>query len=136
MKHQFISVALALMLAAVASIGHASLSETSSRQAIEQLVVERAVTLGFPPDLALAVARVESNFDPDAVSDAGAIGVMQIMPRTGLLEFGLDRRSLFDARQNIDAGISFLQALQEQYGRTEIALSHLQRRFPGSLRSR
>ncbi len=53
------------------------------------------------PALAIAVAKVESDLRPDAVSHKGAIGIMQIMPRTGLLEFGVKRKDLFNPIINI-----------------------------------
>lgn len=77
------------------------------------------------PALALAVADVESNFNPNAVSSAGAVGVMQIMPHTAKTVFGVRRNELFEPRKNIALGIKFLDQLIERYGgNTHFALSH------------
>lgn len=94
--------------------------------AIKTLIVQEAQRSKYvTPSLALAVAHVESSFRADAISPAGAIGVMQIMPRTGRTLYGLSSRQLKDPRINIRAGIQFLDQLIEQYdGRIDLALSH------------
>lgn len=96
-----------------------------SRREIQDLVVREAQRNGVvPPALALAVARVESNFDADALSHAGAIGVMQIMPATAWGEFRVAADELWDPRVNVRLGIEFLALLYERYGRWDAALSH------------
>lgn len=111
-----------------------------SRQDVFQMVVDEALRLNFSPELALAVARTESDFDAHAESHAGARGVMQIMPRTGRDVLNLRPSQLWDARTNIRGGITFLQDLIRSYdGRVDIALSHYNggsavRRPNGSLR--
>jgi len=94
--------------------------------AIKTLIVQEAQRSKYvTPSLALAVAHVESSFRADAISPAGAIGVMQIMPRTGRTLYGLSSRQLKDPHINIRAGIQFLDQLIEQYdGRIDLALSH------------
>lgn len=52
-----------------------------------------------------AVAKIESNFDPNAVSEKGAMGVMQLLPRTAE-EMGVI--NIFDARENIFGGAKYL----------------------------
>jgi len=61
--------------------------------------------------LADAVAKVESGYEPFAVSLKGAIGVMQLMRETAR-GLGADPK---DVRQNIDAGVRYLAYLQERY---------------------
>lgn len=96
-----------------------------TRADIRDLVIEEAERQGVPAHLALAVARVESNFNPDAVSRAGALGVMQIMPQTAEDELGISRYRLHDPATNVRAGVRFLRHLIETYdGRWDIALSH------------
>ena len=93
---------------------------------IRALLIENANNSEYvSPSLALAVAKVESNFRPYAVSHKGAIGVMQIMPRTALLEFGVQREELFIPATNIKIGIKFLDNLIKKYrGNVGVALSH------------
>ena len=91
----------------------------------QMIVQEAAKTTNVTPSVALAVAKIESGFRPHVVSSAGAIGVMQIMPRTGRDLFGLSRTELFDPAINIGAGVTFLDQLINRYGgRVDLALSH------------
>ena len=98
----------------------------ASKPEIRRLVVAEAARNGVvPTSLALAVARVESNFDPGAVSSAGARGVMQIMPRTANSEFGVSGEALWDPRINVRLGLRYLAQLYDRYGRRwDLALSH------------
>jgi len=93
---------------------------------LQRLVIEEALaTARVPPSLAMALARVESNFRDDALSSAGARGVMQIMPATARGEYGVGADELWNARLNIQLGIDFLDRLIERYGgRWDLALSH------------
>ena len=96
-----------------------------SRFEIKRIVLEEATNSIVPPALALAVAKVESDFNTYALSSAGARGVMQIMPRTGREEFGVGEGELWNARLNIRLGIDYLAQLYRQYsGRWDLALSH------------
>ncbi|BDX06372.1 lytic transglycosylase domain-containing protein [Planctobacterium marinum] len=110
-----------------------------SKGAVKDMVVDEAMRQGFDPALALALAKTESDFDNMAVSHAGAIGVMQIMPATAEREFGVSRHRLYDPKLNISLGIQFLKHLIDVYdGRIDIALSHYNggsavRRKDGSL---
>lgn len=100
-------------------------SQAATRVEIQRLVVEEALNSRVPPSLAMAVAKVESDFQEDALSPAGARGVMQIMPATGRGEFGVQPDELWDARLNVQLGIDFLEQLIERYdGRWDLALSH------------
>jgi hypothetical protein len=100
-------------------------AEKSSRAKIKQMVVEEAQNSAVPPALALAVAKVESDFNPSALSTAGARGVMQIMPKTAKDVFGVDEEELWKVRLNIQLGIDYLAKLRSQYGgKWELALSH------------
>ena len=69
------------------------------------------------PLLLHAVAHVESRHNPDAVSRAGARGVMQVMPATAQ-RFGVGQpeRSLHDAATNLRAGAAYLRTLYERFG--------------------
>lgn len=74
---------------------------------------------GVDPDLLAAVAWTESGFQADAVSHAGAIGLMQIMPGTaeGL---GVDPR---DPVQAIDGAARYLRQQMDRFGDTRLALA-------------
>ena len=95
------------------------------RSKIKALVATEATNLGVSVPLALAVAHAESYFDAQAESSAGARGVMQIMPRTALGEYGIDPDLLWDPRINVRLGLHFLGRLLKRYrGRVDLALSY------------
>lgn len=74
---------------------------------------------GIPEQLIAAVIRVESGFNPRAVSSKGARGLMQLMPETASL---LGVRDSFDPRQNIDGGARHLRTLLERFA-NDLALA-------------
>lgn len=80
----------------------------SSQQSVAAMIELSARQNGVDPKLALAVAKTESNLRPDAVSSAGAIGVMQLMPETAS---GLGVRNAYDPRENVDGGVRYLKQL-------------------------
>ena len=73
---------------------------------------EAARKYDVDPRLVSAVAEVESNNDPSAVSGAGAIGVMQLMPDTAAA-LGVDP---YDAKQNIEGGTKYLRQMLDNFG--------------------
>ncbi len=76
--------------------------------------VEKAATRhGVDADLIHAVIRAESNYDQFAISDKGALGLMQLTPTTAAL-YGVG--NVFDPAQNIDGGTRYLKELINLYG--------------------
>jgi len=67
---------------------------------------------GLPEELVTAVIRVESGFNPRAVSRKGARGLMQLMPATAS-QLGV--RDAFDPAENIDGGVRHLRGLIERF---------------------
>ncbi len=87
-------------------------------------VVSFSKKYGFEPALVFALIRVESGFDPNAVSPAGAVGLLQVMPSTykWLREkYGIEG-DLTDPASNIEIGLFYLKYLLERYGDLEEAL--------------
>jgi len=99
-----------------ALVASSSFATPSSRNAIKKIVLEEAMNSIVPPALALAVAKVESDFNSAALSSAGARGVMQIMPDTGRDEFSVEEDELWNARLSIQLGIDYLGQLYRQDG--------------------
>ncbi len=75
---------------------------------------------GVHPALVKAVIAAESNFRPDAVSHAGAQGMMQLMPATAA-DLGVSQP--FGVVENIDGGVRYLRAMLERYGDVRRALA-------------
>lgn len=83
------------------------LSDADTRRALLERVRLEAALAGLAPDLVLAVIQVESAFDADARSSAGAQGLMQIMPFWKNV-IGRPRDDLFDAGLNLRYGCTIL----------------------------
>jgi len=79
----------------------------------DAFIREAAVLYVLPEELVRAVMRVESNFYHEAVSNKGAMGLMQLMPGTARAMGVLDP---FDARQNVLGGTRYLRVLANRFG--------------------
>jgi soluble lytic murein transglycosylase-like protein len=76
-----------------------------------ELITRAAVHAGLPPAIVHSVARAESGYRQDAVSPKGAIGLMQLMPKTAA-ELNADPS---DPAQNAEAGARYLRDLLQKY---------------------
>ena len=89
--------------------------------AIQEAIKSAAVRYGVSSDLIESVIRCESNFQADAVSPAGAQGLMQLMPGTAQ-DLGVS--DPFDIQQNIDGGTRYLRQMLDRFeGKVDIALA-------------
>lgn len=86
--------------------------ENRSISEVRTIVGELCSKYKMDTNLVMAVIDVESGFNSEAVSSAGAQGLMQIMPETGK-DLALD--DPFDPRANIDAGIRYLRQLMNTF---------------------
>jgi soluble lytic murein transglycosylase-like protein len=80
---------------------------------VEKSVQQSAAKYRLAPELIRGVIRAESNFQVDAVSSAGAKGLMQLMPETAK-ELGVTNP--FDIQQNIDGGARYLRQMLDRFG--------------------
>jgi soluble lytic murein transglycosylase-like protein len=83
------------------------------KEKIEISVNKAAAKYNLPSKLIKAVIRAESNYNSQAVSTAGAQGLMQLMPATAE-ELGV--RNPFDIDQNVDGGARYLRKMIDQFG--------------------
>ena len=87
---------------------------------MDQIFEDAADRFGISSRLLRAVAKAESNFNPNAVSRAGAMGVMQLMPGTAK---NLGVTDPYDARQNIMGGAKYLKENLDKFGDVRLALA-------------
>ena len=79
---------------------------------IGSIIAQAAQTHDIDPLLVHSMIKVESNYDPFAVSPKGAMGLMQLMPSTAR-QLGV--KNVFDARENIDGGVRYYKYLKGLY---------------------
>jgi soluble lytic murein transglycosylase len=88
---------------------------------LEQAIFRHAQRHRLEPSLLRAVIKAESDFDPYAVSRAGAVGLMQLMPHTAVR---LDVQDSYDPEDNIGGGARYLRYLLNRYrGNLVLALA-------------
>jgi soluble lytic murein transglycosylase-like protein len=86
-----------------------------------KLIDAAAQRHNVPPAFVKSIVAAESNFDCNAVSAKGAIGLMQLMPETAE-QFGADPTV---PEQNIEAGTHYLRVLMNRYSRSRSALKRV-----------
>lgn len=88
---------------------------------LEEIFTEASNTYHVPKDLIKAIAKAESDFNPNATSGAGAQGIMQLMPATAR-ELGVT--DSYDPYQNIMGGTKYISQMLEKYnGNVSLALA-------------
>jgi soluble lytic murein transglycosylase-like protein len=110
---------LAAAVAAAASPGRGS--QADLRKLYDPIIQKVAAELKIDAELLHAVIRAESNYDRFAISNKGAMGLMQLMPATVAR---YDVMNVFDPADNIGGGARYLKELIALYGgRTELVLA-------------
>ena len=99
--------------------GQFSAARMLRRQEFAPMIDAAASKYSLDPALLHAVIQAESGYNPGAVSNKGAAGLMQLMPATARR---LGVRSPFDPRDNIRGGAAYLAELAERYGETNADL--------------
>ena len=94
---------------------------TSFVEDIDYIIKEKADKYNLDESLIKAVIKAESGFNPNAVSKAGASGLMQLMPGTAR---GLGVEDIFDVEQNIEGGAKYLRGMLDRFdGDKSLALA-------------
>ena len=92
-----------------------------SSDELETIFEDAANTYGVSSNLLKSIAKAESGFNASAISSAGAIGIMQLMPATAA---SLGVTNSYDAKENIMGGAKYISQLLSQYsGNISLALA-------------
>ena len=93
--------------------GASQIRSSATIQKIDKAIQDAAAQYQLSPKLIKGVIKAESNYDANAVSPAGAQGLMQLMPGTAK---DLGVTNPFDIKQNIDGGVRYLKKMMEMFG--------------------
>lgn len=105
----------------VPDVRHTSSNIKSDNPKLDEIVENVSRKFGVDKDLIMSVIKQESSFQPNCVSEAGAMGLMQLMPGTAK-EMGVNNP--FDMEENINGGTKYLRGLLDMYGNSkELALA-------------
>jgi hypothetical protein len=97
------------------------LSSSNMPSAYVEIIHSACDRHGVDPALVHAIVKVESDFNPYALSRKGAMGLMQLMPRTAV---DMNVRNTFNPHENIDGGVKYLRYLIDRYeGNLSLALA-------------
>ena len=131
-KGCLVALVLAIFLAAGAVLFGPRLVEAGMKflypQRYADLVEREAAQFELDPDLVYAIIKTESGFDSQAVSSAGAKGLMQLTQETfdwisSLYPAEDGGAGVFQPEDNIHCGCALLRLLLDQYGSLEVALA-------------
>ena len=86
---------------------------------IQSTISQVANRYGVPPEIAVSVARRESNFNQAAIGTSGEVGMFQLMPGTAA-DLGVDPSNL---SENIDGGVRYLREQFDRFGSWDLALA-------------
>lgn len=91
------------------------------RQKYDRIIQKAALKHDVPNDLIHSIIHAESDYNSQAISPKGAIGLMQLMPETAK-EYGV--KNLYDPKENIEGGVKYLKDLIKIYNKkTDLVLA-------------
>lgn len=126
-----VAIGLILLISLGVGLAYNALADLVERhlypQDFSEYVTTYATRYGIPEDVVYATIKVESNFESNAVSHVGCIGLMQIEPEEtfpwlqSLLGESLGAGMLYDPETNIRYGTYYLSYLYSQFGSWDLA---------------
>ncbi|MDX1957870.1 MAG: lytic transglycosylase domain-containing protein [Leptospiraceae bacterium] len=94
--------------------------KSNTKLSLNSIIEKESKRNGLDPSLVKAVIKAESNFNPKAVSHAGAKGLMQLMPETAEM---LGVEDSFNPKQNVKGGTKYLKDLLATFKDKDLALA-------------
>lgn len=85
-------------------------------QQLTEMTARYSISSELPPQLIAAMVSTESNCNPQAVSNRGALGLMQVVPKQWNKKFDFSKINLLNSEDNMTVGTSILSNLTKQYG--------------------
>lgn len=87
----------------------------------DKLIQDISMKHGVDSSLIHSIIRAESNYNPSAISQKGAVGLMQLMPETAK-QYGV--RNVFDPKENVEGGVKYIKDLIRLYNaKTDLVLA-------------
>ena len=125
-RTKIITVAIVLILfIGLMHIANAYVQRLFFPREYSEYVEKYSSEYNVPRYIVYSVIKVESDFDKDAISEAGACGLMQLMPTTHkwlIKELGITEKGIFNEEENIRCGTYYLSVLYKKYNDWTLAL--------------
>jgi len=110
---------------------HQAWGKNASDRQYDQIIRRIAQQYDVDPELIHSIIKAESNYDSQAVSPKGAVGLMQLMPDTAK-EYGVSNR--YDPIENIEGGTKFLKDLFQTYDQRDDLVLAAYNAGPGAVK--